>query len=117
MRTLGIALCTASLALSTGGVSLQPAAAGEPPAAEQVREYPSAAAPELPNSCQRDEQTPVAVELPTERMRAEAAAMQFENLNTRGYNYPAPDDPPERYVPDSTGLPRPQPPQTQTQAR
>jgi hypothetical protein len=109
MRILGIALCTAALALSSGGVYLQPAAAGEPAKAPPLQEYPPVPHSQEANSCPRSEQ-PLLVTLSLESAALEPA--EFENLNTRGYNYPAADDAPGRYVPDSTGLP-PEPPRPQ----
>jgi hypothetical protein len=110
MRYLGIALAVASLALSAGGVTVRPAAADEAaPAAQSadrapVVEYASGAEPAAPNSCQRSNPGPYVVHLTVDR----PSPAQFVDLNTRGYNYAMPDDPPERFMPSTAG-PRKQP--------
>jgi hypothetical protein len=117
MRRLGLVLVAASLALEAGAVAIRPASAEEESApitpavkpAEPVQSTaPAAPAPEVtsePATCSVAEAEPVGpISLPLSAFDGEG----FVPLNTRGYNYPAQDDPPGRYVPDSTGTqPRP----------
>ena len=88
-----------------------PAAAGK--AAIEVIEYPAAKAPAAPagagakNSCPVAQESPVIVRIPRASLNAEG----FQALNTLGYNYRQPDDPPDRFVPSAArpGIPQPQP--------
>jgi hypothetical protein len=117
MRILGIALVACALALGAGGVSVRRAGADEPSAAAEkpsieVIEYPAkapAAAEGAKNSCPAATpgQSPIIVRIPRERLNAEG----FQALNTLGYNYRQPDDPPDRFVPSAAqpGAPAPQP--------
>ena len=101
MRTIGIALIMASLALGTGGVSIRPASASE--GSTTVAEYAgetvgNGVADKLQpsNACKVPEPArPVAIRIPLGRFKNQ----NYVHLNTRGYNYPSPDDPPERSVP------------------
>jgi hypothetical protein len=108
MRTLGFALVAAALAVSAGSVSMRRAAADDGKGAAQaapVTEYASDPNPAASHACPVTAAPPTVVTLPLSAFHPK----DYVNLNTRGYNYATPDDPPERYVPDSTGRPRPRP--------
>jgi hypothetical protein len=109
MRFVGIALVAAALAFSAGGVSLRRAVAEQPDAsagkpAIEVIEYPPKVTPGVHNSCPVVQDTPVVVRIP----RASLDFEGFTSLNTLGYNYRRPDDPPDRHIP-SAAAPQPQP--------
>jgi len=101
MRTLGTTLILAALALGAGGVSVRDASADEQTPA--LTEYPEAVVGnsakdklQPKNACKVDKPAaPAAVRIPLKAFNAQ----NYVHLNTRGYNYARPDDPPERYVP------------------
>lgn len=94
MRAFGVTLVMLALVLGAGGVARRPLAdtsSGTPPAADRAEIGTCKPSP-----------PPRVVEIDTSN-----APKDFVSLNTRGYNYRQPGDPPQ-IIPDSTGKQRPE---------
>lgn len=92
MRVLGVTVVMLALVLGAGGVARRPLADDAPSA-------PPAESAES-GTCKPTPQ-PRAVEIDLSKTQP---PKDFVSLNTRGYNYRQPGDPPQ-VIPDSTGQP------------
>ncbi len=93
MRAFGVTLVTLALVLGAGGVARRPLADTSSGGTLADRQEIGTCKP-TPR--------PRAVEIDTSN-----APKDFVSLNTRGYNYRQPGDPPQ-IIPDSTGKQRPE---------
>jgi hypothetical protein len=93
MRAFGVTLVTLALVLGAGGVARRPLA-------DTSSGGPAADSAEI-GTC-KPSPPPRVVEIDTSN-----APKDFVSLNTRGYNYRQPGDPPQ-VIPDSTGKQKPE---------
>jgi hypothetical protein len=103
MRALGITLVTLALVLGAGGVARRPLADTTAPDAtgQTPATPPSAQGATEGGTCTGP--APRSVEIDLTKVEQPKG---FVSLNSRGYNYRQPGDPPQ-LVPDSTGKQRP----------
>ena len=100
MRALGVTLVTLALVLGAGGVARRPLADTNAAPAEGATPAESA---DTGGSC-KNLPPPRVVEIDMSKFQP---PKDFVSLNSRGYNYRQPGEPPQ-VIPDSTGQQKPE---------
>ena len=102
MRALGVTLVTLALVLGAGGVARRPLADTSSDA--KAGATPATPAEGADGGTCKNLPPPRVVEIDMAKVQV---PKDFVSLNSRGYNYRQPGDPPQ-IIPDSTGQQRPQ---------